>query len=89
VAVFDADSVPEPDVLIKVAKYFDDPSVAAVQGTTPIFNADENMLTKFISCEKAVWLKIYLQGKDALDLFVPIAGSCQFIRRDVAAKVSN
>jgi cellulose synthase/poly-beta-1,6-N-acetylglucosamine synthase-like glycosyltransferase len=89
VAVFDADNVPEPDVLMKVAKYFDDPSVAAVQGTTPIINADENMLAKFISYEEAVWLKIYLQGKDALDLFVPIAGSCQFIRRDVAAKVGN
>jgi len=89
VAVFDADNVPEPDILLKAVKYFDDPSVAAVQGTTCIINADENMLTKFISYEEAVWLRDYLQGKDALDLFVPLTGSCELIRRDVAEKVGN
>jgi len=89
VAIFDADNVPEPDVLLRAVKYFDDHSVAAVQGTTSVINADENMLTKFISYEEAVWLKSYLQGKDALNLFVPLTGSCQFIRRDVAEKVGN
>lgn len=89
VAVFDADNIPEPDVLLRAAKYFEDPSVAAIQGTTNIINSDENMLTKFVSYEEAVWLKNYLQGKDALNLFVPLAGSCQFIRKDIAEKVGN
>lgn len=89
VAVFDADNVPEPDALLGAAKYFDDASVAAVQGTTSIMNADENMLTKFISYEEAVWLKNYLQGKDVLNLFVPLTGSCQFIRRETAEKVGS
>jgi len=89
VAVFDADNVPEPDALLEVAKYFEDRSVAGVQGTTSIMNADENMLTKFISYEEAVWLKNYLQGKDVLNLFVPLTGSCQFIRREIAEKVGS
>lgn len=89
VAVFDADNVPERDVLLRVAEYFKDPSVAAVQGTTSIINADENMLTKFISYEEAVWLKNYLQGKDVLNLFVPLTGSCQFIRRETSEKVGS
>ncbi|MEM2111270.1 MAG: glycosyltransferase [Candidatus Bathyarchaeia archaeon] len=87
VAVFDSDNVPEHDVLMKAVKYFEDPSVAAVQGTTCVINADQNMLTKFVSYEEAVWLKNYLQGKDILNLFVPLTGSCQFIRKDVAVEV--
>jgi len=87
VAVFDADNVPEPDTLVKAAGYFEDPSVAAIQGTTHAINAEENMLTKVVSYEEAGWLKHYLQGKDALGLFVPLTGSCQFIRRDIAEKV--
>jgi len=87
IAVFDADNVPEPDTLLNATKYFADPSIAAVQGITCTINADENMLTKIISYEEIVWLKTFLQGKDALKLFVSLAGSCQFIRRDVIEKV--
>jgi len=89
VAVFDADNVPELDALIKAAEYFDHPSVAALQGTTCSLNADENMLTKFVSYEEAVRFKVYVRGKDALRLFVPLTGSCCFIRRSVLKEVGG
>lgn len=89
IAVFDADNVPQPDVLLKVVKYFDDPKVAAVQGTTCAINADQNMLTKLIAYEEALWLKNYIQGKDILNLFVPLTGSCQFIRRDIVEEING
>ncbi len=89
IAVFDADNVPERDALLKAAGYFEDPSVAAVQGTTCSINADENMLTKFLSYEEAAWLRTYVQGKDVLNLFVPLTGSCQFVRRKVLEKVGG
>jgi cellulose synthase/poly-beta-1,6-N-acetylglucosamine synthase-like glycosyltransferase len=73
--------------LLKAVKYFNDKSVAAVQGTTSCINADENMLTKFISYEETIWLKTFLQGKDALKLFVPLTGSCQFLRRSVVNNI--
>jgi len=87
VAVFDADNVPEPDVLLRAAEYFEDSSVAAVQGTPCAINANENMLTKFVSYEEAVRFQAYFQGKDVLSLFVPLTGSCQFIRRTVLEEV--
>jgi len=87
VAVFDADNVPSPDILRRVVEYFKDPEVAAVQGRNKSINADENMLTKFLSYEDAVWCEAYLRGKDALDLFVHLRGSCQFVRRDVLQKL--
>jgi cellulose synthase/poly-beta-1,6-N-acetylglucosamine synthase-like glycosyltransferase len=89
VAVFDADSVPDSEALLRVAKYFDAASVAAVQGRTLSINSRENMLTQFISYEEAVWCEAYLRGKDALGLFVHLKGSCQFIRRSVLEKVGG
>jgi cellulose synthase/poly-beta-1,6-N-acetylglucosamine synthase-like glycosyltransferase len=82
IATFDADSVPEPDALLKAVEYFADPSVAAVQGRICSINAGQNMLTRFLSYESSVQYELYLQGKDALDLYVGLAGTCQFIRKE-------
>jgi cellulose synthase/poly-beta-1,6-N-acetylglucosamine synthase-like glycosyltransferase len=89
VAVFDADNVPEPDILKKAVKYFEDPSTAAVQGRAYSINADLNMLTKFLSYEEAVRYEIYIRGKDVLNLFVPLTGSCYFVRKNVLMDVDG
>lgn len=89
VAIFDADNVPAPDALLAVIEYFKDQKVAAVQGRTASINPKENMLTQFISYEEAVWCEAYLRGKDVLNLFVHLKGSCQFIRRDVLQQLQG
>jgi cellulose synthase/poly-beta-1,6-N-acetylglucosamine synthase-like glycosyltransferase len=89
IAVFDADNVPDANALMAVLEYFEDPTVAAVQGKTMSLNPKENMLTQFISYEEAVWCEAYLRGKDALNLFVHLKGSCQFIRRDVLEQLEG
>jgi cellulose synthase/poly-beta-1,6-N-acetylglucosamine synthase-like glycosyltransferase len=89
VAVFDADNVPEPDCLRQAAACFTDPSVSAVQGRTMAINPDVNMLTKFVALEEAVWFEAFIRGKDALQLFVHLKGSCQFIRRDALVAVGG
>lgn len=83
VAFFDADNIPETSALKKVVAYFNDSSVAAVQGMLCNININENLLTKLASYGEAVWCEAYLRGRDALGLFVYLRGSCQFIRRDV------
>ncbi len=87
IGIFDVDNVPAQDALQNVYRYFEDPTVAAVQGRTLSINSEENMLTKFISYEEAVWCEAYLRGKDVLDLFVHLKGSCQFFRRDVLERL--
>jgi cellulose synthase/poly-beta-1,6-N-acetylglucosamine synthase-like glycosyltransferase len=89
VGVFDADSVPANDALLNVCKYFEDHAVAAVQGRTLSINSEENMLTRLLSYEEAVYYEAYLRGKDLLNLFVYLRGSCQFIRRDVLQKLNG
>jgi cellulose synthase/poly-beta-1,6-N-acetylglucosamine synthase-like glycosyltransferase len=89
IAVFDADNVPDVDALMAVCRYFEDPTVGAVQGKTVSINPKENMLTQFISYEEAVWCEAYLRGKDVLNLFVHLKGSCQFIRRGILEKLAG
>ncbi|MDI9644738.1 MAG: glycosyltransferase family 2 protein [Candidatus Verstraetearchaeota archaeon] len=88
-AFFDADSVPEPDALRNAAEYFREEKAAAVQGRTLSINSHESMLTRLLSYEEAVWCEAYLRGKDLLNLFVNLRGSCQFIRRDALEKVNG
>jgi cellulose synthase/poly-beta-1,6-N-acetylglucosamine synthase-like glycosyltransferase len=89
IATFDGDSVPEPDALLKAVKYFADHSVAAVQGRICSINEGQNMLTRFLSYESAVQYEVYLGGKDALDLYVGLAGTCQFIRKEALLSIDG
>jgi cellulose synthase/poly-beta-1,6-N-acetylglucosamine synthase-like glycosyltransferase len=89
IATFDGDSVPEPDALLKAVDYFADQSVAAVQGRICSINERQNMLTRFLSYESSIQYEIYLQGKDALDLYVGLAGTCQFIRKEALDAVGR
>jgi len=89
IATFDADSVPEPDVLLNAVKHFRDSNVAGVQGRICSINASQNMLTKFLSYECAVQFELYMRGKDALNLFVGLAGTCQFVRQDALEEIGG
>ena len=89
VAVLDADNVPDIDLLKIAAAYFSDSNVAAIQGMTLSINRDENFITKIGAYEDEAWFKIYMRGKDALGLFVPLTGSCGFIRRGVLEELKG
>jgi cellulose synthase/poly-beta-1,6-N-acetylglucosamine synthase-like glycosyltransferase len=88
IGVFDADSVPEPDVLKKVAYYFSELRVEALQGRTLTINADENALAKLTSYEEALRY-MHIQGKEVLDLFVPFTGSCYFVKKRLLMEVGG
>ncbi|MCW3995889.1 MAG: glycosyltransferase family 2 protein [Candidatus Bathyarchaeota archaeon] len=81
IGVFDADSVPEKDVLEKVVSYFNDKEIMAVQGRTTSLNEKSNVLTRVIAMEEKAWFQALLYGREKLKLFVPLTGSCQFVRK--------
>jgi cellulose synthase/poly-beta-1,6-N-acetylglucosamine synthase-like glycosyltransferase len=89
VGVFDADSVPEKDVLRKVASYFGDKKLIAVQGRTTSLNEKKNILTRVVSAEEKAWYQALLCGKEKLQLFVPLNGSCQFIRSNALEELGG
>jgi len=89
IGVFDADNVPEPDVLFRVAESFQNPSIVAVQGKLCSINADENLFTKVVSFEEAILYEAYPRGKDALNLSNHLSGTCSFIRRRVVENIGG
>jgi cellulose synthase/poly-beta-1,6-N-acetylglucosamine synthase-like glycosyltransferase len=89
VGVFDADSLPEKDVLSKVASYFDDKQVTAIQGRTTSLNEKKNILTRVISAEEKAWFQALLSGREHMQLFVPLNGSCQFVRLGVLKELDG
>ena len=88
-ALFDADCIPRSDVLLRAVECFKEPSTAAVQGRTSSINANENMLTHLISYEEAVAFRTYSLGRNVLNLFVYLIGSCCFLRKDVVEKLGG
>ncbi len=81
IAILDADNIPEKDLLLQAAKAFENSGATAVQGQTCSVNLQESLLTRLEAYNQDSWFKIYLRGKDALNLFVPLTGSCGFIKR--------
>ena len=89
VGFFDADSLPERNALQKAVSYFQDSSVMAVQGRPLSLNERENMLTRVVAKEDKTWFQILLQGREKLKLFIPLTGSCQFVRRRVLEELGG
>lgn len=89
VGVFDADSLPEKDVLSKVVSYFNDKKVMALQGRTTSINEKTNALTRVIAMEEKAWFQALLTGREKMQLFVPLTGSCQFVRRNVVEELGG
>jgi cellulose synthase/poly-beta-1,6-N-acetylglucosamine synthase-like glycosyltransferase len=83
IALFDADNQPEKDVLQLASQCFQDDSIAAVQGQTCPINLGESVLARLEEYNQMGWFRTYLNGKNSLGLFVPLTGSCGFIRRQV------
>ena len=89
VGTFDADSLPEKDVLEKVASYFTDKKIIALQGRTTSLNEKSNALTRVIAMEEKAWFQALMTGREKLQLFVPLTGSCQFVRTNVLEELGG
>ena len=89
IAVFDADSVPARDTISKAVEKFSNPRVAAVQGRLFSLNEDENMFTKLVALEENVWNRAIVRGRWRRGLFVPLFGTCMFVRRSVLDEVGG
>jgi len=82
IAVYDADTVIEPDVLQQIVPHFKDPKIGAVQGELYTLNPDENLITK-LSVLNDFLIHVDQLGKDRLGLFVTCLGTHMYVRRSV------
>lgn len=89
VAVYDADSLVEKDSFRKAVACFKNPEIMAVQGRTISLNEKRNILTRIIAMEEKAWFQALLSGREKLELFVPLNGSCQFVRQEVLKELGG
>ena len=66
-----------------------DKKIKALQGTTTSLNEKKNILTRVVSAEEKAWFQALLAGREKLQLFIPLNGTCQFIRRDVLVELGG
>jgi cellulose synthase/poly-beta-1,6-N-acetylglucosamine synthase-like glycosyltransferase len=87
-AFFDVDSIVERDSLKRAVELLSKPNVAAIQQRTASLNHNQNILTRLIYIEETC-SSIILEGRNVLKLFVPLTGSCMFIKRSAIEKVGG
>jgi cellulose synthase/poly-beta-1,6-N-acetylglucosamine synthase-like glycosyltransferase len=89
VGIFDVDSVLPVDILKNVSKSFSEKNSLAAQGIARSYNTDYNILSKLASLEQVIYLKIFLQPRSFLNLFIPSTGSCFFVKKDLLLKLGG
>jgi len=82
IGIFDADTVPKLDTLAYVSSKFSDPNIAAVQGRLIPINVRESTTARFASLEE-LFYEYSISGRARLGFFVPLEGTCTFIRKSV------
>ena len=86
VALYDADTIVEPGILEKVVPHFRDTSTMAVQGELESLNPDESIITR-LSVLNDFIVNLQQLGRDKLNLFVPLLGTNQYVRRGILKEV--
>jgi cellulose synthase/poly-beta-1,6-N-acetylglucosamine synthase-like glycosyltransferase len=89
IGVYDADNLPNLDVLDRTAKIFENKEVVAIQGRMRSINSKETTLSNIIHYERILQQHIYTMGKDKMDLFVSFSGTNQFIRKEVLVNIGS
>ena len=88
IGIFDADTVPRLDVLKYASEAFSNDQVAAVQGKLIPINVRESVIARFASLEE-LYYEYSIAGRARLGLFVPLEGTCTFIRKSALNEVGG
>lgn len=81
--IYDAEDRPEPDQLRKACAAFRslrDDRVICLQARVNIYNQNQNILTKWFTCEYSCWFDLYLPGLSVSGIPVPLGGTSNHFR---------
>jgi glycosyltransferase XagB len=89
--IYDAEDRPAPGQLIAAAGAFavGAPELAAVQARLDFYNEDDNLLTRWFSCEYATHFGLYLEGVAAYRHPVPLGGTSTHFRTSAVRDVGG
>ncbi len=89
IVVFDADYLPEKNLLKAIVTPFVDPKVAAVMGRVIPLNSEKNLLTKFMELERSAGYQVDQQARMNLGLIPQYGGTVGGIRRTALEAVGG
>ena len=89
VVIFDADHRPRPDVVRRLVRHFEDPSVAAVQGRCEISNADDSPLTQLIAIDYLAGYLVNEYGRQAMFTLPAYGGANCAARTEVLRDIGG
>jgi cellulose synthase/poly-beta-1,6-N-acetylglucosamine synthase-like glycosyltransferase len=89
--IYDAEDRPEPDQLRKAVRAFkrSPASVACLQARLDYYNARQNLLTKWFTCEYATHFGLYLEGISASGHPMPLGGTSTHFRTGAVRAVGG
>ncbi|AAK43339.1 Glycosyltransferase, putative [Saccharolobus solfataricus P2] len=88
IGIFDGDTVPRLDILEYVEPKFEDITVGAVQGKLVPINVRESVTSRLAAIEELIY-EYSIAGRAKVGLFVPIEGTCSFIRKSIIMELGG
>lgn len=83
VICFDADYNPQIDIIEKLAAYFVDPEVGAVQGRVTVFNENATWVSRLVTIERIGGYRVDQLARDNLGLIPQYGGTVCAVRRNL------
>jgi cellulose synthase/poly-beta-1,6-N-acetylglucosamine synthase-like glycosyltransferase len=86
-SVFDADARVKPDFLGKVAPYFVNPEIHAVQSYVATKNPNDSLITKLIYYEFLIFQRLWQMSKEVIGLSPALAGTGESFRMSTIKEI--
>jgi cellulose synthase/poly-beta-1,6-N-acetylglucosamine synthase-like glycosyltransferase len=89
VLCFDADYLPQQEIVEKLVQPFCDPHVGAVQGRPVVLNEPENLVTRMIALERISGYRVDQEARDILGLIPQFGGTVGGFRRSILERLGG
>jgi len=86
---FDADYLPERDILEKMVPYFTDANVGIVQGGIYVLNERESCVSRIVTLERLGGYCVSQHARDLLGLIPQFGGTVGLVRRSLLLKLGG
>ena len=91
VGIFDAEDAPEVDQILKAVAALESSGedVVCAQARLSHYNPNDNLLTRCVAMEYALWFDMLLKGLSRARLPVPLGGTSLYFRTDVLREIGG
>jgi len=91
IGIFDAEDAPQPDQINKAVAALEaaGDDVVCAQARLSHYNPDDNLLTRCVAMEYALWFDMLLKGLSRARLPVPLGGTSLYFKTDVLREIGG